>query len=96
MSSTEVHKKMYITKYALTSGIILADMRSEPSDYEGVILWRLLDVHDLRFFREGHDCFATKEEALAAAEAKCKRQIASLKRQLRRLEGFKPEIKEGV
>ena len=69
--------KAYITKYALTNGIIEKD---------GIIVKDIyFEVKKYGFFSKG-DYFFTKEEAVEKAEQMRLKKIASLKKQILKLE----------
>lgn len=74
--------KVYITKYALTSGIIEAEMRvkdngnscyGKPKGY----------YYETGFY--GNDFFLNKEEALQNCENRRLRKIESLKKQIEKI-----------
>lgn len=85
--------KVFITKYALTEGIkeIETDIRrNEVRNYEYV------SYGNYSFFYIGEDAFTDKSEALKKAEEMRIRKIASLRRQIEKLEklSFKVEEKQ--
>lgn len=69
--------KAYITKYALTDGIIEKEGRIVKDTY--------FDVEKYGFFSKG-DYFFTKEEAIEKAEKMRLKKIESLKKQILKLE----------
>ena len=79
--------KVWITKYALTGGIIEAE--GEPYGFEWVSaswdngFWRSV-------FGQG-EWFDTKERAIAKAEEMRQKKIASLKKQIEKLEEMRFE-----
>lgn len=82
-------KTVYITKYALTSGVIMCEMElknngkscyGKPTGYE---------YHTSFFANEFH---LTKESAIEDIEKRRKSKIESLKKQIDKLENFKIEI----
>lgn len=79
--------KAWITKYALTTGIfeITAEITEDGAAY---------DMHTsipTFFHGEGREWHRTKESAIAKAEEMRKKKIASLKKQIEKLEGMKFE-----
>lgn len=85
--------KVFITKYALTEGIkeIETDIRrNEVRNYEYV------SYGNYSFFYIGEDAFTDKSEALKKAEEMRIRKIASLRKQIEKLEklSFKVEEKQ--
>lgn len=83
--------KVWITKYALTLGIIEAD------GFNSYIFLGAITVKpkyplpfDATTFKEG-DWFADKESAIARAEEMRREKIESLKKQIKRLEVMKFE-----
>lgn len=82
--------KVFITKYALTEGIkeVETDVRkNEVGNYEYVL------YGNYSFFRIGSDAFTDKSEALKKAEEMRQNKIASLRKQIEKLEklSFKSE-----
>lgn len=74
--------KVWITKYALTTGIyeIEAEITENGSAY---------DMHaslPTFYCKEGKDWHRTKEDAIQRAEAMRQKKIASLKKQIEKLE----------
>lgn len=86
-------KKVYITKDALTKGILEIDAKVEPSYYDQNIVYaRVYDRYlGTEFFRVGSEVFLTKEEALKDAEKRRIKKIDSLKKQIKKLENIKFE-----
>ena len=74
--------KWYITKYALTSGI-----EEIESDFcnKGDQFWHIRGRY--KIYRE-NEIFQTREEAVADANMRKERKIASLKRQIQKLENL--------
>lgn len=72
--------KFYITKYALTKGIVEVDA-DDPRErhYITVPSWWCAT------FRVGAEAFATREEAEAAALAMAKRRLTGLNRQIQKV-----------
>lgn len=80
--------KVFITKYALTTGIkeIEADIiRSRFEDREYLC----------SYFRIGENAFTDKSEALKKAEEMKIRKIASLRKQIEKLEKLSFKCEEG-
>lgn len=73
--------KLFITKYALTNGI---------EEVEGTLDRGCASTHD-RFTRYfyGNDWHLTREKAITRAEQMRVSKIASLKKQITKLEGLK-------
>ena len=75
--------KVFITKYALTEGIkeIETDIRkNEVGNYEYVL------YGNHYFFHIGSDAFTDKSEALKKAEEMRQKKVASLRKQIEKLE----------
>lgn len=75
--------KVWITKYALTSGIIETEAEECGDD--------MVRVHnntfcDSYYHKEGREWHRTKESAVAKAEEMRKKKIASLQKQIKKLE----------
>lgn len=83
--------KVFITKYALTEGIkeIETDIRkNEVGNYEYVF------YGNHYFFYIGKDAFTDKSEALKKAEEMKIRKIASLRKQIEKLEKLSFKVEE--
>ncbi|MBB1614479.1 hypothetical protein A9978_18740 [Pseudomonas sp. UMC65] len=83
--------KVWITKYALTVGIIEA---------EGVVSKHspgMVSYHDstgpVLQFAHGNDWHTTERAAFNRAEEMRQKKIASLKKQIKKLEGMQIEVK---
>ncbi|MFJ2455415.1 hypothetical protein ACIOWK_27385 [Pseudomonas protegens] len=81
--------KVWITKYALTAGIIEA---------EGVIeAPGMISYHDSTGpalqFAHGLDWYLTERDAMDRAEEMRQKKIASLQKQIKKLEGMQIEVK---
>lgn len=74
--------KIWNTKYALTQGILEQDGEEVGSSM--VMVGPLYYLH-----YEGRDWHRTREAAVARAEEMRAKKIASLKKQLKKLEGMK-------
>ena len=78
--------KAWITKYALTNGII-------ETEGETNILGNFLITEGLyknKWF-SSDDCFANKESAIRKSEEMRQKKIESLKKQIKKLEGMRFE-----
>ena len=86
--STEETRRIYVTKYALTSGVFTEVCTRAPAD-KGVVYWRGLSrgmgSHP-GFYREGTDAFLTGEEALADVQKKARARVKGLKAALKKME----------
>ena len=79
--------KVWITKYALTKGIIEAD--GEPYGLEWVSAsWD--NGYKCNDFKQG-EWFDTKERAIKKAEEMCQKKIENLKKQIKKLEEMRFE-----
>ncbi len=87
-------KQYWIVKYALSSGAI-ACRNLEPgrTDSDGYAYDRSRWGGPI-LFRIGHDCFESRDDAFAAAEAMRKRRIASLEKQIAKLRQMQFVAKE--
>ena len=73
--------KVWITKYALTKGIYAMDARGSHSD--GMVICE--DDHRTQFLH-GNEWHKTKSSAIARAEEMQTKKLASLKKQLKKIE----------
>lgn len=80
--------KVWITKYALTDGIIEEEAEPCGKDMIAVRNERALSSY---FHGEGKNWHKTKESAIAKAEEMREKKIASLKKQIDKLEKIKFE-----
>ena len=78
---SKIFETRWITKYALSANIQQAEM----SQYRAGGLWYAKDGVGREGFNE-KECFATLEEARDNAEERRTKKIASLKKQIARLE----------
>lgn len=76
--------KVWITKYALTSGII----QTEGEVTNSGALYVLHTGHLTFYHGEGKEWHRTKEAAVSKAEEMRQKKIESLKKQIRKLEGM--------
>lgn len=81
-------EKVYITKYALTKGILEKEAR--VSDF-GCGRLRAFCNGDYSSYGIGSEAFYTLEEALNIAEERRNKKIESLKKQINKLENLKFE-----
>lgn len=72
--------KVYVTKYALSSGIYQDDMEHSPS-FPGMVTKGLQHFHG-----EGREWHRTKSSAIKRADEMRHKKIASLKKQIAALE----------
>ena len=77
--------KMYVTKYALTGGVILIPVREDSLSDDYVFDGRTRGYKSLRV---NHDAFADPAAALANAEKRRRDKIASLRKQIAKLEAL--------
>lgn len=73
--------KVYITKYSLTDGVLEADAKLNQK-------FPTMAVTNLGYFH-GNDWHETKEAAIKKAEEMRVKKIASLKKQIEKLEAMK-------
>ena len=80
-----VTRKLWISRYALSSGIEQIEM--EQDEYDPRYWIALGDTHTRRSFgcTLGLDCHETRKQAIAAANKMRDRTIASLEKQLTKL-----------
>ena len=82
-------KTVYITKYALTRGIIVSEMEIQN---EGKSCFGKPEGFIWSVSFNGNEFHLTKEEAMAQIEKMRKTQIESLKKKIGKLENLKIEI----
>lgn len=80
--------KVWITRYALTKGIIESEVIYCGDD---MVRERKQGCFPIYYHGEGHEWHKTKESAIAKAEEMRKKKIASLKKQIEKLEKMKFE-----
>lgn len=82
--------KVWITKYALTAGIIEAE--------GDIAAPGMISYHDAtgpaRQFAHGKDWHTTERDAFNRAEEMRQKKIASLKKQIKKLEGMQIKVKQ--
>lgn len=81
-----MEKKVYITKYALTKGILEKEARVE--DFGNGHL-RAFVNGDYSSYGIGSEAFFEREDAVKNAEKRRKKKIESLIKQINKLENFK-------
>ena len=81
--------KVWITKYALTQGIIEADTEKISNDGYCHAYWADKSGHKYDSFLNQRYYEKDKESAIAKAEEMRKKKIASLKKQIEKLERMK-------
>lgn len=88
MSNVNEDIDVYITKYALTTGIshVLARV---VKDTNGQMIEVKMGLHIVYFHGEGKDWHRTEEGAVKRAEELRVKKIASLKKQIKKLESLK-------
>ena len=77
--------KVYVTKYALSTGI--EEVHAEVSENYPTLL-HLSSFH----YAHAGEWFTSRDEAIADAESRRVRKIASLKRQIAKLEGLRFDV----
>ncbi|MBC5688131.1 hypothetical protein H8S37_04180 [Mediterraneibacter sp. NSJ-55] len=82
--------KVWITKYALTDGIIEAESDTQTQDKEKIFAFWNNDEFGI-FYPKKEEVFFDKQSAIKKAEEMCRNKIASLKKQIEKLEGMKFE-----
>lgn len=75
----------YVTKYALTKGILSADFPA-PDEGEGYVYGKLTDEHMPTCYYLDIDTFPSLEAAKINAEKRRRNKIDSLKKQIAKLE----------
>ena len=82
--------KMYVTKYALTGGVILIPVREYGLCEHGLSEDYVLDgrTRDHRTLRVNRDAFADPAAALANAEKRRRDEIALLRKRIAKLEAL--------
>jgi len=86
-------QKVYITKYALSGGIIEMEAEIHECDWgkKGISVWGKFKNYTTGFYN--NDFWLTPEEAIADAENRRVKKIASLKKQIAKLEKLTVKIK---
>ena len=81
--------KVWITKYALTQGIIEIEAEECGKGFEGMIQTK--EKCPSYYHGEGKDWHRTKEDAIKKAEKIRQKKIESLKKQIKKLEEMRFE-----
>jgi hypothetical protein len=81
---SKTYKKLYLTKYALTGGIQIKDFRYVSGRY-----WQEDGGYGL--YVEGRDVFENEDDAIADAEKRRAKKIASLEKQIAKIKRLKFE-----
>ena len=76
--------KVWITKYALSRGVYEAEV--EETNQTGMVVHRQEGLYPAYYQGEGTDWHRTEEAAKTRASAMAKAKIASLKKQISKLE----------
>lgn len=76
--------KVWITKYALTQGIIEKKARECGEGFDGMV--KTEEKYPAYFHGEGKEWHRTKESAIKRAEEMRQKKIESLKKQIKKLE----------
>lgn len=77
-------QKIWISKYALSGGIT-----EHEAEIRGDNAFPGAPFMSFTYFKMGRDAHLTREEAVAAAHAARKKKIASIKKQITKLEELK-------
>lgn len=87
---------VFITKWWQSVGVIRARAYYDNIDI-GRSYWRIQEewARYNNLYRDGDDCFPDLEAALANVDKRVAKKIASLKKQLKSLEGFEPKQFDG-
>ena len=78
--------RVFITKYALTKGIIETEAKDIGDD-----MIEIVGKYPIYYHKDGREWHKTKESAIKKAEEMRQKKIASLKKQIEKLEGMKFE-----
>lgn len=84
-------RTVYVTKYGLTGGIVKTRVLDEDDKYCTVV-WPG-GLNGQLFLKKG-DCQPTEAEAVAAVRAQAARKITNLKKQIAKLEKYRPTVKD--
>ena len=76
---------VYVTKYALTNGIRVYDDGQITQSPSGITYYQTAERW-ATLFRIGVDAFLTREEAEADARARANKKLASLQKQIKRIQ----------
>lgn len=88
--------KVYITKYALTSGVFSGEAEICKDTSTDMAIVRGKDFNQFDQYYHGKNWHKTKEEAIARAETMRENKLVSLKKQIQKIKGidFKKQIEE--
>lgn len=81
----KVNDTVYITKFALSQGIIQATVTNVLNDRSNSVQLQGYDI----YFLKGHEVFLSYQEAIQKAERMRLSKIKSLKKSLEKFEGLK-------
>lgn len=84
-------RTVYVTKYGLTVGVVKTHVVYEDDKYCSVA-WP--GGSNGRLFLKKGDCQPTEAEAIATVRAQAARKIANLKKQIAKLEKYRPVVKD--
>lgn len=89
-----MEQKVYITKYALTAGILIRHAEVSSAYWDEKVLYASAkEEMGTSTYRIGTEAFYTLEEAKKNAEERRMKKIESLKKQIKKLENLKIEVK---
>lgn len=80
--------KIFVTKYALTEGIEEFDFPNENKDDDGYFSYTERDPWRHHFYTKS-EWFTSRDDAVVDANKRVARKIASVKKQMARLEALK-------
>ena len=80
--------KVWITKYALTKGIYSADVVGNMGTGDTGVCVVDINGHNRQSYFFRNDWHKTKKAAIARAKEMRKKKIASLKKQIKKIEGL--------
>lgn len=86
--------KVYITKYALTKGILCKEAKVETSCYNDNIIFAYIEDEygGVNSYKIGTEAFYKLEDAVNDFKNRRNKKIESLKKQIKKLEKLKMEI----
>lgn len=84
--------KAYVTKYALTDGIVIVDAEASENSI-GMISYKKPD-HWGTMFAHGKDWHRTEEQALARAEEMRKKKIVSLEKSIAKMRSIEIKVRD--
>lgn len=90
-------RTVYVTKYALTQGIFVHEVRLGPSheswDDDKPFVYTTGRARMIQQFRLGSDAFFTEDEALVAAEKMRQKKLSSLAKSIEKLRNLEIKVK---